>query len=370
MKKQNIVIIGGGIIGSTTAYYLTRHPKYDPNNISIVLIEGVDIASAASGKAGGLLSLNMHGSRTVSLAKLSYELHEKLAQEHDGEKNWGYRKLDTLEIISSPSPKRRGVLPKTLDWVDMEKIEYVSVLGTKSTTAQVHPYHFTRTIFFLAEEKGVKLILGRVLPLDGTKTVRYIPKDELLVHTIYADSIVIAAGPWTGQLCPEIPISGSRAHSIVVTIDQPLSAHALFIDMKLQNGQHVSPEIYARKDELYICGYSDSAPLPPTADDVQVKPGSCEALKAWADELSIAIKKGTVKTKQACYLPVCTTCISGPFIGKVKEGLYIGSGHGCWGICNGPGTGKVLSEIILDGVAISADVTDLQPVFLQMAAAK
>ncbi|KAG4304982.1 hypothetical protein PORY_001657 [Pneumocystis oryctolagi] len=355
-KKRHIVIVGGGIIGSTTAYYLTRHPKYDPSYISITLIEGTGIASAASGKAGGLLALDWHGKETSSLAKLSYELHEKLAKEYDGENIWGYRKLDTLQIVSSVSSKRVNTLPKELKWIDAEKVSDVSVLGTTSTTAQVHPYHFTKTIFSLAQEKGVKLILGTVLPLKHANTVSYIPKGESFEQTIHADSIVIAAGPWTGRLCPEIPISGCRAHSIVVTVDSPLSPHALFTHIKLKNGKFVSPEIYARKDEvLYICGETDSSTLPPTSENVQMNHASCDALKAWADELSVSIKNGIVKTKQACYLPVCTSYFSGPFIGKVKEGLYVGAGHGCWGICNGPGTGKVLSEILLDGMSTSID---------------
>lgn len=33
----------------------------------------------------------------------------------------------------------------------------------------------------------------------------------------------------------------------------------------------------------------------------------------------------------------------------------------CWGITQGPGTGKVLSEMILEGKAKSADVSKLAP---------
>lgn len=33
----------------------------------------------------------------------------------------------------------------------------------------------------------------------------------------------------------------------------------------------------------------------------------------------------------------------------------------CWGITQGPGTGKVLSEMILEGKARSADVSKLAP---------
>ncbi|CCJ30611.1 unnamed protein product [Pneumocystis jirovecii] len=356
-KKCHIVIVGGGIIGSTTAYYLTRHPKYDSTNISITLIEGTGIASAASGKAGGLLSLDMHGPETALLGKLSYELHEKLAEEHDGKNRWGYRKLDTLEITSSCSSKQVDALPKTLGWIDSNKVDHVSVVGTTFTTAQVHPYHFTKTIFSLAEEKGVKLILGTVLPFGHTNTVSYLPKGGSSVKTIYADYVVITAGPWTGQLYPKIPITGYRSHSILVNVDVPLSPHALFTNIKLKNGRPVSPEIYARKDELYICGNSDSFALPSSAEDVEVNYASCETLKTWVDELSTPIKNGVVKKMQACYLPVCTSNTSGPLITKIREGLYLGAGHGCWGISNGPGTGKILSEMILDGAVLSIDLS-------------
>jgi glycine/D-amino acid oxidase-like deaminating enzyme len=53
---------------------------------------------------------------------------------------------------------------------------------------------------------------------------------------------------------------------------------------------------------------------------------------------------------------------SGPLIGKTKTpGLYVASGHTCWGIQNGPATGKLMSEFIFDGDAQSADVSKLDP---------
>ncbi|CAL3966712.1 unnamed protein product, partial [Diplocarpon coronariae] len=43
----------GGIIGCTTAYFLTRHPSFNPSLHKIVILEATAIASGASGKAGG-----------------------------------------------------------------------------------------------------------------------------------------------------------------------------------------------------------------------------------------------------------------------------------------------------------------------------
>ncbi|KAK1766109.1 FAD dependent oxidoreductase-domain-containing protein, partial [Phialemonium atrogriseum] len=89
-QKRNIVIIGGGIIGCTTAYYLTRHPKFDPSLHRITLLEATAIAAGASGKAGGLLALWAFPS---CLVPLSYRLHADLAREHGGADRWGYRRL-------------------------------------------------------------------------------------------------------------------------------------------------------------------------------------------------------------------------------------------------------------------------------------
>ena len=86
--KKNIVIVGGGIQGCTTAYFLTRHPKYDRTKHSITLLEATSIAAGASGKAGGLLALWAYPS---SLVPLSFRLHAELAKEHGGDHRWGYR---------------------------------------------------------------------------------------------------------------------------------------------------------------------------------------------------------------------------------------------------------------------------------------
>lgn len=69
--------------------------------------------------------------------------------------------------------------------------------------------------------------------------------------------VVIAAGPWTGKVVDDLlgtsagrglGVTGSRAHSIVLKTEQPLTAHALFTDMTLADGSTGEPEVYARPD--------------------------------------------------------------------------------------------------------------------------
>lgn len=81
---------GGGIIGCTSAYFITRHPSFDQDLHAVTILEATGIASAASGKAGGLLALWAYPSNIVPL---SYQLHAELAAEHNGAERWGYRKL-------------------------------------------------------------------------------------------------------------------------------------------------------------------------------------------------------------------------------------------------------------------------------------
>ncbi len=58
-------------------------------------------------------------------------------------------------------------------------------------------------------------------------------------EVLAADVVVIAMGPWSGQAADWLkipPIRGHRAHSIVLTPKEPVSAHALFTDVTTKNG--------------------------------------------------------------------------------------------------------------------------------------
>lgn len=75
--------IGGGVVGCSAAYFLTRHAYYNPKIHSIVILEASDIAGESSGKAGGLLA---EWATPKCLAPLSFKTHAELAKEHGGDK--------------------------------------------------------------------------------------------------------------------------------------------------------------------------------------------------------------------------------------------------------------------------------------------
>jgi glycine/D-amino acid oxidase-like deaminating enzyme len=415
-EKKNIVIIGGGIIGSTTAYYLTRHPKYNPDLHSIHLIEGTDIAAGASGKAGGLLALWAYPSCIVPL---SFKLHAELAKEHDGATRWGYRRLGCGELTArgrvtkgKPSSSggvkgtteetaglhstggkvdgnvslqkrtpeslkslRRAGLPEDLDWFADECVQAYDAMGTPENTAQVHPYQFTTSMANLAAEQGVKITLGTVTEIKSSSSehsISFTPKGSSDSQTIPATDVVLAAGPWTKRLLDDAPIGALRAHSVTIRPSRPTSAYAIFTSIFLpkdfregikSRAQYVTPEIYARpNDELYACGEGDRmVPLPKTAADVQVDEERAQDIVDYVSSVSDELRDGKVLTRQACYLPQVEGG-GGPLVGPTnKKGLWLAAGHTCWGIQNGPGTGKLMSEFVMDGKASSANVGSLDP---------
>jgi len=55
----------------------------------------------------------------------------------------------------------------------------------------------------------------------------------------------------------------------------------------------------------------------------------------------------SVSRSTACYLPICATGL--PLVGPVQAhaGIFVGCGLSCWGIMNGPITGKIVAQLAL-----------------------
>lgn len=83
---MSTVIIGAGIIGTSTAYYLSQSSKN-----AIHLVEASpQLFESASGYAAGFLARDWFVPSLAALGELSFDLHKQLAEEHDGHARWGY----------------------------------------------------------------------------------------------------------------------------------------------------------------------------------------------------------------------------------------------------------------------------------------
>jgi glycine/D-amino acid oxidase-like deaminating enzyme len=415
LNTDPIVIIGGGIIGCSCAYFLSTHPSISNATTSrrrIILIESAPaVAPAASGRAGGLLAKWAY---PACIVPLSFRLHAELATKLDGEKRWGYRVLDGCwdvsgEVRGKGEEEREGnVLEAEGDaregvgWMDRLGDLCAKEMAPKGETAQVHPLLLTRVLAEEAERNGLEIVRGTVDEIlmeslggksSGKKQsrvtgVRYTPHSSSSSSpqdkTLTASTVILATGPWTPRLLPSAPITAARAHSVVIKPTHPIPAHALFTNLivpnpllatntlvsklghKNKNLTHTvqHPEFYPRPDgTVYACGATDALALPSSATDVVVDAARVETLLAQVRGSSTALRDGEVLAEQACYLPHMNAVKPGPIVGPSSrtEGLVIAAGHTCWGIQNSLGTGCVVAEMVLDGETKSADVSELEP---------
>lgn len=391
--KHHIVIVGAGIIGVCTAYYLTRHPAFSKETHHITVIESKRVAGGASGKAGGLLAMWAFPQQIVPL---SFQLHQELSDEFGGETKWDYRRLTTVSLEANVqddsvsvdpksstsedakvprqvSAKRRDKkacavvnnepvsrvatteddedyeysyeedseseldvksslalskdpkqLPADLNWIRKHLVRDWSSLGGTDSTAQVHPYKFTHYLLLKAMETGaVDLILGKVSQLHfndqcAASGISYIPtvddpEEQLLqqpVDIMDADQVVLCMGPWTSRLLPDCPISGLRAHSITIKPSTgTVSPYAIFTELKVSPTKYFSPEMYARKDEVYVCGEGDTlVELPETSDAVEVVKEKCDELYHFVSKLSPNLSRGHILKRQASLLFARVEC--------------------------------------------------------------
>jgi glycine/D-amino acid oxidase-like deaminating enzyme len=409
---STIVIIGGGIIGVASAYFLTTHQHYlaTLSRPRIVIIETSSIAGGASGRAGGLLA---EWAYPECLEPLSWRLHAEIAEKLNGKERYGYRFLDGCDEIylnqKTPPPenevseyageraKKRAKTSRdntpedVLTWMDRREIVKSNPMAPGKKTAQVIPKMLVDVLVEEITKAEVDFIYGKVtkvLKNDKGQVcgVEYLENAEK--KTIACSKAIVAAGAWSPSIY-QLPIVPVRVHSIVLPATLP--PRAIFASMPYrpptvpsqENGSStkakskrkratltpiVAPEIYPRGNgTTYICGEGDRVPLPETTALVQPAPERIFLLRNQLSQLTSALDISLQPlVEQACFIPLVETDDDhfGPIIGNSSKvnGLVIASGHTAWGIMNSLATGKLVSEIVWDGKASSADITSLDPV--------
>ena len=341
---MRVLICGGGVIGASIAYFLSRH------GVEAVVIERTGIACAASGKSGGFLALDWcDGTPLAALARRSFALHASLAEKIGTD--WGYRRLTTYGGFASAHDRRPRRNGHSVNWLS-DAVAIDRRLGSTNTTAQVHPAQFSAAMMRAAHVQGAELRLARVTGLvrDGAR-VKGVAIDGGMLE---GDAVVIAMGPWSILAAGWLPLPGVyglKGHSLVFETGTKVPAESLFLEYQEASGSMHSPEVFPRADgTTYVCAISSESPLPLDPGDVAPDPGAIERLQAMCSRLSPALAQAKVLARQACYRPVTQDGL--PLIGAVPglEGAYVATGHSVWGILNAPATGEAMAELIVEAL--------------------
>jgi len=354
-RPKRIVICGGGAIGVSLAYFLSRQ------GAEAIVIERHEVAGAASGKSGGFLALDWcRGSALDQLARRSFRLHAELADALGNP--WGYRTLETYAGRAAENGRARGAGPRP--WLSAS-VAFTGRLGSPQTTALVEPRAFTTGLMRAAEAQGAALRRGAVVELarsnNGTASGVVLDSGE----TVEGDAVVIALGPWSILATRWLPLPavyGFKGHSLVFKSGDSIPAEALFLEYREASGEMLSPELFPRADgTTWVCAISSTGPLP--VDPAQVMPdeGAHARLEALCRTISPALVAAPIVVRQACFRPVTEDGV--PLIGAVPGvgGAYVATGHSVWGMLNAPATGEALAELILDGAPSRVDLVPFAP---------
>lgn len=175
-----------------------------------------------------------------------------------------------------------------------------SLLGSPNMVAQVTPKYLCQT---LLEKSQARVIIGEAIGLRRSDELNGRPtavvcKNDDNTFDLECDDVVLAAGPWTGELGSNIlhkdeanvvRIGGERIHSLILKPPKQLdmSNHCLFVDLRIRGSFPTEPEVFPRPDgTAFVCGSSDDEPLPKAAHEVKIDKAAIDNLRREVSLLS------------------------------------------------------------------------------------
>ena len=214
--RADVVIIGGGIVGCSIAYHLTKEGITD-----VVLLERKQLTSGTTWHAAGLVGQLRATRNLTELAKYTTTLFEGLEKE-TGQAT-GFKQNGSIsvalsdgrleELIRGASMAKNfgldvqvistGEIHERLPHYNMENVRGGVFLPKDG---QVNPIDVTQALAQGARSRGAKI-------LENVKVTRILTRDgaaygvETSDGTILADKVVVASGMWSRDLGRSIGVN-------------------------------------------------------------------------------------------------------------------------------------------------------------------
>ncbi len=359
--SADVVVIGGGVIGASCAYYLAKH------KIKVVLLEKRDPASGSSGACGGTIFLQTKSpgpnlNLALAGAERFRQLHEELAAdieyrnhggmiiietetEYDAMVRWAERQQGAgLDVALLDANQARG----------LETALSPEILGAtfSPADAQVNPWHLTFAFIKSAQRHGAKVYTGVRVTGIQTKSQR-IELVETDQGRISTGTVVNAAGAYAariGALCDlDIPIKPRRGQLVVVEATHPLisrcmlSAHyiaAKFNPDLARKGGGVSIEPTAHGS--FVLGSTREF----VGFDSRVTRAGIQHIARNVTSILPVLKGRNIIRVFAGLRPYTPDGL--PILGPVAglDGFVMAAGHEGDGIALAPITGEIIADLI------------------------
>jgi len=216
--RAEVVVIGGGIVGCSTAYHLARR------GIDVLLLERRQLTCGTTWHAAGLVGQLRATLNLTRLAQYSAQLYENLRTESGRET--GYRRTGSISLASTPErfvELRRqasmaavfGLPAETLTPEQvLEKYPLLDIAGVVGgiwlpTDGQTDPVDTTQALAAAARLHGARIVEGvKVTGLirDGGRAAGVLTA----AGEVRANTVVLAAGMWSRDF--------AAAHGVVVPL--------------------------------------------------------------------------------------------------------------------------------------------------------
>lgn len=374
MSTQNsrfpdVLIIGGGVIGCSIAYHLTKRGCRN-----VVVVERNTIGSGSTAKAAGGFRQQFSYEANVRLAMYSINFfehfHEQLELPPDAE-GVDFHQIGYLFLLSTPEAfttfERSAALQQRLG-LPVEVLTPEQV-GSRWPWLSVHdlvgatycptdgygrPHNVMQAFATQAQRLGASFVEGAEVSAITRKAAR-IMTVETNRGSFSPGSVIICAGPWSGELGRlagvEIPVQPLRRMCFVTDPFDAIPQDAP-MTIEMPNTFHFRPEgagfMLGTSDQDEPYGFhttmrwewlervmEDAAKRVPVLEQAKIHHG-------WA---------GLYETSPD------HNAILGPIPGV--ENLLVATGFSGHGVMQSPATGMIMSEFILDGKAHTLDVSDL-----------
>ncbi len=365
-KTADIVVIGGGCVGASVAYHLAQRGA---KNI-VVLEREKFLAMGSTGRATGGVRYQFSTPVNIKLSLYGVNVIEHF-EELFGV-SAGYRPIGYLFLLTQPDelPKFRSSLDLQhrlgatwSHWVEPSEISALTkfirtddVLGaTFCPKDGVADPNTITTGFAQAATR-----LGATFEMETTVTGIELTGDHVAaVETdrgrIETRSVVNACGAWSAEIGKmvhlDIPVAPLRRQRFVTGPIPGFPRDHPFI-IEFTSSFHFRPE----GDGVHV-GMSNHAETP--GYKFSIDEAFREVTLQYAIHRLPLIEHATIAHELAGLYE--ETPDHHPILGQSRavQGFYIAAGFSGHGVMHSPATGKVMSEIILDGKSKTVDVSEL-----------
>ncbi len=369
-----IIIVGAGIAGTSTAYHLALKGIK-----GIVVIDKESVASGATGRSSAMLSPLLRDTpERMKLAWKSIQIYRDWS-DHMGD--CGFRQTGSLVILDRDLGDREwsantvqvarglGLSVEVLSPEDVKSLEptlRVDDIGDALYCREAgHGDGYSAATAFMTEARRLGVQLMRYAQVTEIEVQRGRVSGVRTVtgDTVSAPTVVLAAGAWSGPL---VKMAGIDLPATPLRICAGVLQRPLEIQSHMMVSRDKTIGTYWRMEgpDLTVIGIRNREVMPPCDPDNYPQSIGEDTRSMWARRLihrmPAMVNAGwrLIWTAPELYTPDHYAMLGAT---PEVEGLYLALGFSGGGFLMGPISGKCLAELIADGKALSADIHAMRP---------